>query len=162
MVRRRLYHCARCLYAESSNGSKGPALLRPWDPHSPSNYEVPSSSRVSLSPDSMPKLPPREWIRNTASPNRNTSLGGDDEATLKKIKQAALDRRDYRMKLGQQALPPVPAPRTNFVYQLLTVDAVHCVIWTIPLTFLSSDVKRLVPFDPTIQKHHPLTEGSTT
>lgn len=45
-------------------------------------------------------------------------------------------------------------------FEGLMVDAVHCVIWNIPPSFLASDVKRLVSHDPTKERQHPLIEGS--
>jgi len=39
------------------------------------------------------------------------------------------------------------------------VDAVHCVIGPIPSSFNADDVKRLVPYDKSTMKQHPVVEG---
>lgn len=158
LIQRRLYHCSRCLYTHSPNGFSLPGSSIP-DPVIPSNVSI--TARVSLSPDSVPKVRPRIW-------NQFANVGpkgsaATTETDFKKAKNEIFGNPDQRRsgfsQRGYIPLPPVASKGISNNLPQLIVDARKCVVWTVPHSFLASDVKRLIPFNPSKQTEHPLADG---
>jgi hypothetical protein len=161
LIQRRLYHCSRCLYAHLPNGFSFPGSSTP-DPVIPANASIVApTARVSLSPDSVPKVPPRSW-NQSANVDPKGSVA-TVETELKNAKHKIFGNpgqgKSGLMQRGNAPLPPVASNGISNDLLQLIVDARKCVVWTIPHSFLASDVKRLIPFDPSKQTEHPLIEG---
>jgi hypothetical protein len=114
---RRLYHCSRCLYSESPKGITLPPPSQPEPivhPKSPPSLLTP---RVSLSPNSIRKIPKTDWNRNAKS-NEALPFVSDKKIEANKAAHNAYrqgflsEKTGDRLKSEQSSYPPIPAPRT--------------------------------------------------
>ena len=114
---RRLYHCSRCLYTESSKGINLPPPSRPEPIVHPKSPPLSPAPRVSLSPNLIRKVPKTNWSRNAKS-NEAQPFGEDRKIEASKVahnayRQGLLSAKmGDRIKIGQSSYPPIPAPCT--------------------------------------------------
>jgi hypothetical protein len=120
-MQRRLFHCTRCLRTNAIKDINlpSPSVPEPLNPPNPSVKETP---RVSLSIDSMRKVPSRSWDR-TEDQTRGL-LGAKSKNPLAKeqlqregkepklFKDGAREKLQAQLRAGRYVLPPIPAPRS--------------------------------------------------
>jgi hypothetical protein len=181
---RRLYHCSRCLRAEFKKELSLPETSNP-DPISPPHPSLPPykpiaprrlyGPRIDLSASAVRKLPARNWDKYTLSSmvhSTKKDIEKDRRQAETLLTQLAGirsrffkdgEREKYKKQIlaGKAQLPPIPAPCTLYLCFRLTIDAVACVIYPIPYSWLVSDVLRLVPFDRSSELVHPVVEGKS-
>jgi hypothetical protein len=119
-VQRRLLHCSRCLRVEAVNAVQPRTSSQPGQT-SPLDASLPSETpRVSLSADSMRKVPARDWTRQSSATTGNRSknpLARDQlrreqrEVTAKFYTNTANEKLKKALTQAKVQLPPIPAPR---------------------------------------------------
>jgi hypothetical protein len=150
---RSLLRCSRCFYTTTPL----PTNSRVSQPPDLSGEPMP----ISLLPGESRKVAKKHW-ETTKDPDAKDG----DYNTLKEFKTVK-DKLFQKPKSnlakqvargGNVPLPPTVGPGKSFS-TITKEDATHCVLMNVPLSYLSDDVKRLIPFDQSKQHQHPLAEG---
>lgn len=124
LLPRRLYHCTRCLYTESSNGVNLPPPSNP-EPVGRSSFPSipPYDSRVRLSPDSLRKVSPVSWERAPHLSYSGPQPFGRDpsreewNAMRKKLFKESQETLSDKILRGQHSSIPIAGPRIILIFQ---------------------------------------------
>lgn len=107
LLPRRLYHCSRCLHAESTKGIILPAPSLPEPILHPKVSHLLATPRVSLSPDSMRKVPQTDWNTNN---NKEPFTQDRKTESLKAVHRKLFKQEPLGDRLKVNYYPPIPAP----------------------------------------------------
>ena len=140
---RRLYHCTRCLYSESSNRVNLPPPSKP-EPIEPSSIPSipPYDSRVRLSPDSLRKVSPLSWDRAPHLSYSGPQPFGRDasreewNAIRKKLFKESQETLSDKIVRGQHSSIPVAGPSRILTFR--GVDGRCCSLCYLEYSFFVS------------------------
>ena len=110
LLQRRLYHCSRCLLAESTKGITLPPPSQPEPILHPKASNLLATPRVSLSPDSMRKVPKTDWNTNN---NKEPFTQDRKTESLKAVHRKLFKQELLGDRLKVNYYPPIPAPRIH-------------------------------------------------